>query len=515
MRLPVIYIGTHDSIGLGEDGPTHQPVEHLAMLRAIPNVVLLRPADATETVEAWRVAMARHDGPTMLVLSRQKLPILDREALGKAEGVARGRVRAARSARRQPAGDPHRHRQRGPCRPRRGQAAPGGPGEGAGGLDALVGALRGPARELPARGAAALGPRAARHRGRVPVRVAPLDHRRRRRARDGRLRRLGARATDSSRSSSSPRSTRPRWCARSWHGGRHDVQPAGSPGRAGPEPVVRLHHPGPGDLGRAPAAHRRRRPPGHDVQPDHLREGRLHQPALRRRDPAAGRAGPERGRDLRDAGGRRRARGVRRVRRAARGDRWDRRAGLAGGLAHPRRRHRGDHPRGRAAVGGGGPAQRHDQDPGHRGGPAGDHALHRRRDQRQRHPALLGRALRQGDRGLARGMERRLRRGLPLAPGGLGRELLREPGGRQGGSGAGSAGRVGRHPGVAAARPDRDRQCLRGLPAVRVVAGHPAVGPAGQGRGPASAAAVGVHQHQGSRATRTSTTSRRWWRPAR
>ena len=90
MRLPVIYIGTHDSIGLGEDGPTHQPVEHLAMLRAIPNLVLLRPSDATETVEAWRVAMARDDGPTMLVLSRQKLPILDREALGKAEGVARG-----------------------------------------------------------------------------------------------------------------------------------------------------------------------------------------------------------------------------------------------------------------------------------------------------------------------------------------------------------------------------------------------------------------------------------------
>jgi transketolase len=79
MRLPVIYIGTHDSIGVGEDGPTHQPVEHLAMLRAIPNLVLLRPGDATETVEAWRIAMERGDGPTMLVLSRQKLPVLDRE----------------------------------------------------------------------------------------------------------------------------------------------------------------------------------------------------------------------------------------------------------------------------------------------------------------------------------------------------------------------------------------------------------------------------------------------------
>jgi transketolase len=90
MRLPVIYIGTHDSIGVGEDGPTHQPIEHLAMLRAIPNLVVLRPADATETIEAWRSAMARTDGPTVLVLTRQKLPVLDRSALGAAQGVARG-----------------------------------------------------------------------------------------------------------------------------------------------------------------------------------------------------------------------------------------------------------------------------------------------------------------------------------------------------------------------------------------------------------------------------------------
>ena len=59
MKLPVIYIFTHDSIGLGEDGPTHQPVEHLAMLRAIPNLMVIRPADAAETVEAWRIAMQR------------------------------------------------------------------------------------------------------------------------------------------------------------------------------------------------------------------------------------------------------------------------------------------------------------------------------------------------------------------------------------------------------------------------------------------------------------------------
>jgi transketolase len=90
MRLPVIYIGTHDSIGLGEDGPTHQPVEHLAMLRAIPNLVTLRPADASETIEAWRVAMERREGPTLLVLTRQKLPALDRAATGAREGVKRG-----------------------------------------------------------------------------------------------------------------------------------------------------------------------------------------------------------------------------------------------------------------------------------------------------------------------------------------------------------------------------------------------------------------------------------------
>ena len=90
MRLPVIYIGTHDSIGVGEDGPTHQPVEHLAMLRSIPNLVTLRPADANETIEAWRVAMERRDGPTMLVLTRQKLPVLDRTVVSAADGLKRG-----------------------------------------------------------------------------------------------------------------------------------------------------------------------------------------------------------------------------------------------------------------------------------------------------------------------------------------------------------------------------------------------------------------------------------------
>lgn len=85
-----IYVWTHDSIGLGEDGPTHQPIEHLASLRAIPNMMMLRPADANETVEAWRVALKHTHGPVGIVLTRQKLPVLDRSSLAPASGVARG-----------------------------------------------------------------------------------------------------------------------------------------------------------------------------------------------------------------------------------------------------------------------------------------------------------------------------------------------------------------------------------------------------------------------------------------
>ena len=75
MNLPVIYIMTHDSIGLGEDGPTHQPVEHIASLRAIPNLTVIRPADIIETAEAWQFALESRS-PTILVLTRQNLPIL-------------------------------------------------------------------------------------------------------------------------------------------------------------------------------------------------------------------------------------------------------------------------------------------------------------------------------------------------------------------------------------------------------------------------------------------------------
>lgn len=90
MGIRVIFIFTHDSVGLGEDGPTHQPVEHLAGLRAVPNLVTLRPADATETAVAWKVAMERRHGPTALVLSRQNLPLLDRTVLAPAREAERG-----------------------------------------------------------------------------------------------------------------------------------------------------------------------------------------------------------------------------------------------------------------------------------------------------------------------------------------------------------------------------------------------------------------------------------------
>jgi transketolase len=90
MGAPVIYVLSHDSIGLGEDGPTHQPIEHLASFRAMPNLCLIRPADANESVYAWQAALARMKGPTMLIVTRQKLPILDRSSLASAEGVLKG-----------------------------------------------------------------------------------------------------------------------------------------------------------------------------------------------------------------------------------------------------------------------------------------------------------------------------------------------------------------------------------------------------------------------------------------
>ncbi len=89
-EVQVIYVFTHDSIGLGEDGPTHQPIEHLAALRAIPHLFVIRPADSPEVSEAWRIAIQRRNAPTALALTRQKVPVIDRNKFAKADGSRRG-----------------------------------------------------------------------------------------------------------------------------------------------------------------------------------------------------------------------------------------------------------------------------------------------------------------------------------------------------------------------------------------------------------------------------------------
>jgi transketolase len=89
-EIQVIYVFTHDSVGLGEDGPTHQPIEHLAALRAIPHLFVIRPADVHEVREAWRLAILRRHAPTALALTRQKVPLIDRKKFGPAEGLRRG-----------------------------------------------------------------------------------------------------------------------------------------------------------------------------------------------------------------------------------------------------------------------------------------------------------------------------------------------------------------------------------------------------------------------------------------
>ena len=90
MELPVVFVFSHDSIGLGQDGPTHQPIEQLAALRAIPRMLVLRPADANETAETWRVILAQNEKPACLVLSRQAMPTVDRSKYASAAGAGRG-----------------------------------------------------------------------------------------------------------------------------------------------------------------------------------------------------------------------------------------------------------------------------------------------------------------------------------------------------------------------------------------------------------------------------------------
>ena len=172
--LPVVWVFTHDSIGVGEDGPTHQPVEHLAALRAIPNLVVIRPADATETAQAWGIAMRRRDGPVCLVLTRQAVPTLDRDALAGAEGLRQGAYVLAEARDGRPdavlvasGSEVALALEARGCPGRRGH-------RGARGLDAVVGAVRraalGVPRGRPAGGAAGGVGRSGRGAGLVALR---------------------------------------------------------------------------------------------------------------------------------------------------------------------------------------------------------------------------------------------------------------------------------------------------------------------------------------------------------
>ena len=106
MELPVVFVFTHDSIGVGEDGPTHQPIEQIASLRAVPGLDVIRPGDANETAVAWRAALEKTDGPTVLVFSRQPLPTLDRELYASADGLLQGGYVLADNGRDDQSADP-------------------------------------------------------------------------------------------------------------------------------------------------------------------------------------------------------------------------------------------------------------------------------------------------------------------------------------------------------------------------------------------------------------------------
>ena len=401
MRLPVIYIGTHDSIGLGEDGPTHQPIEHLAMLRAIPNMVAAPPGRRDRDGRG----VARGDGadatgPRVLVLTRQKLPVLDRAALGAAAGVRAGRLRAARPRRRRPAGDPDRHRLRGARGARRRPSCSRPTGCG-------CGWSRMPSWELFAaqpealsrRGAAAVGPRpasASRRRRRSAGSAGSTDAGamlgmdgfgasapgerlfKEFKFTAGARRRRSVRAAAGAEVGMTGQS---RWSA--WASWARAPGTTTSPATWSPRASSR----------RLIADDGLR---GHDLEPDDLREGDRRQPALRRRHPAAGRRRAGAPAEIFEA------LAVADVRAACdafaglyQATGGARRAGLARGVARrwrttpraPSTRPSGcgravDRPNAMIKI------------PGTEAGPAGDHPLPRRRHQRQRHPALLGRALR-------------------------------------------------------------------------------------------------------------------------
>ena len=160
MEIPVIYIFTHDSIGVGEDGPTHQPVEQLISLRAIPGLIVLRPGDANEVAQAWRVIVQLRHEPVCLILSRQNMPTLDRTKYASASGVARGAYILADAAGRQTGRDSDRHGQRGFAVRGCVRKADARGNQGARGQHAVVGAVRAAILRLSEQGAASRRARA-------------------------------------------------------------------------------------------------------------------------------------------------------------------------------------------------------------------------------------------------------------------------------------------------------------------------------------------------------------------
>ncbi|GAA3069078.1 hypothetical protein GCM10020000_61930 [Streptomyces olivoverticillatus] len=188
MKLPVTYVWTHDSIGLGEDGPTHQPVEHMAALRAIPGLNMVRPADANETAIAWREIFKRHTShpaPHGLALTRQNVPTYEAN-----EGVAKGGYVLFEAEGGSTAGDPDRHRLRGPAGRRGPRHAPGRGHPDPRGLDAVRRVVRGAGPGLPRRRAAARRQGPGGRRGRYRPDLVPLRRRGRPDRLPGALRRL-------------------------------------------------------------------------------------------------------------------------------------------------------------------------------------------------------------------------------------------------------------------------------------------------------------------------------------
>ncbi len=191
-HFPAVYVYTHDSIGLGEDGPTHQPIEHLASLRAMPGLVTIRPSDANETVMAWRAALERRDGPTALVLTRQNLTVFDRTQLAGADSLLRGGYVLKEAANGRPDVILLATGSEVEIAVAAADTLAGGGSGGQGGRPAQLGTVRTPGSLIQGERAAARGQDPGVHRGRLHLRVGPVRGPRGSRYRHRPLRSFGA-----------------------------------------------------------------------------------------------------------------------------------------------------------------------------------------------------------------------------------------------------------------------------------------------------------------------------------